>query len=356
LGKKDLFVCQSVVWQPIPFTTFYTSPEFFALKRAPAVVLPSDNTFRTWIKIMGLKSFLDPKSTFDFSYFTLPLWWRYERRRIALPATIRKTTDKLFGRYELWRVSENVTRKIGPRFSRSRTLLEIDLTYICSLRCQGCNRSIDKAPSNESISLAQIRQFIDESVAGGHQWESIRILGGEPTLHPEFLSVLEALREYRRTHRPRLRLTVVTNGHSPRTKSILEKIPCDVYVENTSKISNVQVDFAPFNNAPRDYSEHAHSDFRNGCWVTQGLGMGFTPYGYYHCAIAGGIDRIYNFNLGRRSIPSPEDAMHDQFKAFCSLCGHFCISRPETTPTDGISPSWRKAYSGWRARQKSAGC
>ena len=279
-----------------------------------------------------------------YIYLRSPLWWRYERRRLALPRRLRNMTDRIFRVYEFWRVSQGVTRVLGPRFSRSRTLLEIDLTYICGLKCQGCNRSLDKAPSNESISLEKINQFIDESVQGGHRWEGIRILGGEPTLHPQFLAILDSLREYRRNHQPKLRITVVSNGYSEQTKLILKKIPEDVFVENTSKVSKVQVDFSPFSNAPRDYPEHARSDFRNGCWVTQGLGMGLTPQGYYHCAIAGGIDRIYDFKIGRQSIPDPQDTLYDQFEALCSLCGHFCIHAPTATPHDGISKSWRDAY------------
>ena len=286
-------------------------------------------------------------------YVRSPLWWRYERRRLALPLQLRRMTDRIFRVYEFWRVSQGVTRVLGPRFSRSRTLLEIDITYACSLRCEGCNRSIDKAPTNESINLEQINQFIEESVHGGHRWEGIRLLGGEPTLHPDFFAILDAIREYRTTHRPKLRIIVVSNGYNERTRSILEKIPGDVCVENTSKISGVQIDFAPFNNAPRDYAEHVRSDFRNGCWITQGLGMGLTPHGYYHCAIAGGIDRIFNFNLGRQSIPPSGDPLHEQFEALCALCGHFCIHAPTATPKDGISTSWHKAYSLWDNRQKA---
>lgn len=288
------------------------------------------------------------------NYVRSPLWWRYERRRLALPLQLRRMTDRIFRVYEFWRVSQGVTRVLGPRFSRSRTLLEIDITYVCSLRCEGCNRSIDKAPTNESISLEQINQFIEESVHGGHRWEGIRLLGGEPTLHPEFVAILDSLREYRKDYQPKLDITVVSNGYSERTKLILKKIPEDVLVENTSKVSRVQVDFAPFNNAPWDYPEHARSDFRNGCWITEGLGMGLTPKGYYHCAIAGSIDRIYNFNLGRQSIPDPGDPLHDQFTALCALCGHFCIHAPTATPKDGVSKSWRNAYAVWNKSQKTA--
>ena len=42
--------------------------------------------------------------------------------------------------------------------------------------------------------------------------------------------------------------------------------------------------------APKDDHRHIFSDFRNCCWITEECGLGLTPYGYYHCAIAGGID------------------------------------------------------------------
>ena len=53
-------------------------------------------------------------------YLRSPLWWRYERRRLALPLQLRRMTDRIFRVYEFWRVSQGVTRVLGPRFSRSR--------------------------------------------------------------------------------------------------------------------------------------------------------------------------------------------------------------------------------------------
>jgi hypothetical protein len=239
---------------------------------------------------------------------------------------------------------------LGPRFSRSKTLLEIDITYVCSLSCKGCNRSLDIAPTTATVSLEQIRQFVKESVEKRIGWKGIRLLGGEPTLHPDFLEILDVLREYKNTYRPKMLITVVSNGYTERTKAMLARLPTDVSVENTSKVSSVQDDFAPFNNAPRDYPEHAHTDFRNGCWITEGLGMGLTPQGYYYCAIAGGIDRIFNYRLGRQSIPEETDRMHEQSSLLCALCGHFSIFVPKTTPRDGTSQSWRKGYELWRKR------
>jgi len=286
-------------------------------------------------------------------YIDSPLWWRYERRRLGLPQWLRKKFDILFRVYELWRVSKSVTKVLGPRFSRSRNLLEIDLTYVCSLRCVGCNRSLDQAPTDSLVNLDTIKNLINESIERQYVWKGIRLLGGEPTLHPDFLSVLDLLRDYRERYQPKLRITVVSNGYSERTKAILCKIPHDIFIENTSKTSSQQIDFAPFNNAPQDYTEHANSDFRNGCWITEGLGIGLTPQGYYYCAIAGGIDRIYGFGLGRKSIPDILDPMHEQFIQLCALCGHFCIHTPTATPADGTSTSWQNAYASWEERSRN---
>ena len=288
------------------------------------------------------------------TYFNSPLWWTYERRRLGLPRRVREVTDRAFRHYELWRVSQAATRWFGPRFSRSRKLIEIDLTYVCNLSCPGCNRSCGQAPTNQCMTLEQIENFVRESIERDYPWEGIRLLGGEPSLHPQFHEMLAALRQYRDQYRPGLRLTVVSNGHGNKVEESLARIPDDVLVENTSKEDGVQVDFAPFNNAPSDHPEHSASDFRNGCWISQGLGMGLGPNGYYCCAVAGGIDRVYGFGMGQQSIPDIDDDMRDQFEKLCALCGHFCIHAPRTTTPDGLSQSWRKAYADWDYQVEAA--
>jgi hypothetical protein len=204
------------------------------------------------------------------------------------------------------------------------------------------------------MTLDQIEDFVQESIARDYPWDGIRLLGGEPSLHPQFHEMLNALRTYRNEHRPKLRLTVVSNGHGDKVEASLAKIPEDVLVENTAKTPGVQVDFAPFNNAPNDHPEHARSDFRNGCWITQGLGMGLGPNGYYSCAVAGGIDRVYGFGMGRKNLPELDDDMREQFSKLCALCGHFCIHTPSTTAEDGLSESWRGAYGAWESQVEQA--
>lgn len=258
--------------------------------------------------------------------------------------------DNIFHRYELWRVSSSATKLMGPRWRRSVSRLEIDLTYSCNLRCNDCNRSAPQAPSSASVSKEQIRACLEASVARGYHWTLIRLLGGEPTLHPEFLGIIELLRAYRGKHQKTLRIEVVTNGYGRKVNEVLQRIPPDIIVRNTKKAGSQQGGFEPFNRAPCDLDEHRNSNFASGCWITQYCGMGLTPTGYYHCAVAGGIDRVFGLGIGRSSIPDVRDPMHTEMSKLCRYCGHFC-KQPGIIPLEQrVSKSWRTAYAMWHAR------
>ncbi|PIP37221.1 MAG: hypothetical protein COX19_17245 [Desulfobacterales bacterium CG23_combo_of_CG06-09_8_20_14_all_51_8] len=60
------------------------------------------------------------------------------------------------------------------------------------------------------------------------------------------------------------------------------------------------------------------------------------------CAVAGGIDRIFGFNIGRKTLPPPDDTLIDQMKVFCPLCGHSGFAWP--VKKTKMSPTWRQAY------------
>jgi hypothetical protein len=72
------------------------------------------------------------------------------------------------------------------------------------------------------------------------------------------------------------------------------------------------------------------------------------------CAVAGGIDRIFGYQLGQPTLPDPSDAFDDQMAAFCPLCGHFGFQWP--TRKARQSKTWRLAYAsyGRAAGKKSA--
>jgi len=247
-----------------------------------------------------------------------------------------------------------MTRMLGFQYSRSRNRIEIDITYRCNLRCLNCNRSINTAPSNQSMTTAQIREFIDDTVAAGKKW--IRILGGEPTLHPEFRQIIVMLREYRSRHNPGCSIEVVTNGHGPAVQAQLDWLPADIFIENTAKQGNVTPFFRPFSTAPIDDERYRKAEYRNGCQVVSSCGMGLGPTGYFQCTVAAGIDRVTGMGIGRRRLPSDGDDLHDQMLATCRLCGRFKDGhfipkdlRPSLRE-QLVSPTWAKIYEEYRTR------
>jgi hypothetical protein len=260
--------------------------------------------------------------------------------------------------YRHLRVTKQITQLLGPQYVRSHDRIEIDLTYACNLRCLNCNRSVSQAPEKLQMSSAMIKDFVSESMARGKRWKKIRLLGGEPTLHPEFLEILDELLQYRRWH-PSCVVEVVTNGNGKGVKAMLKKIPPGIAVENSAKIGNIQPTFAPFNLAPADDPAYRHADYRNGCAVMEECGMALTPLGYYPCAVAGGIDRIKGNRLGYARLPEEDDDMLGAANQLCRLCGHFreghfipASIRPHTLEQK-MSPSWITLYNKWRQEKRA---
>jgi Radical SAM superfamily/4Fe-4S single cluster domain len=257
---------------------------------------------------------------------------------------------RLHGPFPELRTQAWVTRLIGPQYRRSRRLIEIDITYACNLACDNCNRSVPQAPSSASIGAADLAARIAEWERDETRWERVRLLGGEPTLHPEFLTMLELLRSWRDRCSPAARIEVTTNGFGPRVAAILASIPADVVVNNSAKESSGpgREIFDSFNVAPRDLPAYGGADYSNGCRILHDCGMGLAPGGYYQCAVAAGIDRVLGLGAGRPTLPSGDDEMRDQMKLLCGWCGHF--KRELGRPLDGqvSSPSWESAYAAWR--------
>ncbi len=243
--------------------------------------------------------------------------------------------------WQFIRSQRMVVGQTGRPFQRSRKYVEMDITYRCNLRCRNCNRSCTQLPSRQDMPTEQVDRFIRESIAADAPWERVRLLGGEPTLHPDFFAILDILRTYRDMHRPGLRIVLCTNGAGGRVRQVLDRLPDDIVIKNTYKSSAPRL-FRPFNVAPVDQRRYRFADFSCGCRIISDCGLGVTPLGYYPCAIAGGIDRVFGFGIGRKHLPPPEDELRDQMDVFCRLCGHFGFAWPVKQAS--MSPVWKRAY------------
>ena len=284
--------------------------------------------------------------------------WRMPRpSRRLLPAW--QFAYKLLALWRRVRTTRAATRLLGPQYKRSRDLIEIDITYACNLHCLNCNRSVVHAKEALHMTVEQVRSFVDESNSRHKRWRRIRVLGGEPTLHPSFKQIIEELGRYHAGH-PDCIVEVVTNGYGEHVNQALARLPGWVWVDNTRKTSPVQPQFGPFNMAPCDDPAFRTADFSNGCVVQRDCGMGLTPLGFYPCAVAGGVDRVLGQGLGRPQLPDDSDDMLDAVRALCRLCGRFgdghFVPRALRPPLveNRISPAWENLYASWSDARAAA--
>ena len=276
--------------------------------------------------------------------------WKYYvfALRRYVPGGLRRGIGRLYGAYVFWRISPWATNVLGPRYRRSRDRIDIDITWDCNLRCFHCNRSCDQAPTKERMTVGQVRQFLAETRERNVRWEKIHLIGGEPTLHPEFDEILRVVLEFRDRHSPSSKIIVTTNGFGPEVNAVLARLPASVIVNNTRKTGRQQDEFVRFNLAPRDAPDYAGADFRNACSVARNE-VALTPYGYYPCVGGGAIDRIFGFDCGRKKLPDAEDGMEEDLARFCSICGFFRLNYTMDVSEDSmVSPTWQRAYEAWR--------
>jgi hypothetical protein len=182
------------------------------------------------------------------------------------------------------------------------------------------------------MTLSQIKKFLKESVEQKRKWIVITLLGGKPTLHPEIFEIAKELLFYKRTFSNETKILLATNGNGNRVSRVLSEFPDEIEIQNTKKKSKTHDVFYSFNVAPIALFRYKFVDYTNGCSITDVCGIGLNRYGYYPCGVGGAIDRIFGLDIGRKSLPQPNDFMTDQFQQLCKYCGRFKLYRSHAKP------------------------
>lgn len=261
---------------------------------------------------------------------------------MTLVDSIKSAPANLIKLIAIARVSKPATRILGPRYTTNQKRIEIILTFECDLKCVDCSIQCKQAPSTEQMNVDQIDRFIQESVAGQRRWAVVRLIGGEPTLHLNLREILELLAAYKRDYSPLTRIQLCTNGYRSCVREIVSGAPSGIEVDNSNKTSPFQKSHVCVNNAPSDHSIHRYSDFSNACSVCVSQGMGLSPYGYYYCNVAAAIDRVFGFDLGRKSLPPAGYSTLESASDLCRYCGFFPQRKKDGSEPGRVSPTWRR--------------
>lgn len=261
--------------------------------------------------------------------------------------------------FKLYRaVSVKLSEKLDLPFFIHKDKLEIEITTDCNMKCYHCDRSCPQAPSDERMSVEQLRHFIDESVKANKKWPFIVLIGGEPTMHPDIFEICDLFIEYKAKFSQNTKLTVSTNGVSKITKQILNRLPYIIHQENSNKKTSKQTNFDSFNVAPVDLAKYScHStDFSKGCNISSLSGTALTRYGFYACGAGASIDRVTGLDIGIKHIKQrSESNFRAQLRELCMYCGHFKSAEEDFFNMEDISPAWQKIYDNYKTQKPLLG-
>ena len=281
-------------------------------------------------------------------------------RKVLVSHTVSDTM-----RYDPTFSGDSVARS-QTRWTTNLNRVEIEINTYCNLRCARCDRSVPQAPTGEQMTLGQIERFVRESTAERWVWDRITVLGGEPTLHPDFLGILSELLAYRNpTSTTTFR--IITNGFGDDVNAVLPRVGEPWQILNTHKTRD-SPRFSAYNLAPIDDPACRDDDFSAGCAVTQWCGLGLTRYGFYACGAGASVDRVFGMDIALKSLRDVSPVtVRAQLERLCRFCGHFSdfgakvelvrrggSGHPVTWSSEpAISPAWAAAYEAYRRSRPS---
>lgn len=193
------------------------------------------------------------------------------------------------------------------------------ITNHCNWSCGSCGQRIGLIPKAKiwSISIQELQNTI-EFILANQRLPVIRIMGGEPTVHPEWPAILKLLATYRDVE-----FLIASNGSKP--QELPENVEFQVY-NDTKDRGFVPVLAAPVDLYPdHDYVEMAKQNCRaisNGLYINRGR--------FYVCCPGGAADSYVNDGKAGWSIEtdSPyqktQREREAQMREMCYRCG-FCL-------------------------------
>lgn len=198
-------------------------------------------------------------------------------------------------------------------------LIQIDITNSCIFRCANCTRFVGHTKKPYFMDLADIEKAIDslEGYQGG-----IGIIGGEPTMHPQFPEICELLHRKVSPYKCGL----FTSGHKwGEYKKLIKKT--FKFAVSYNDHSNPEQKHQPVWVAIDDVIEDKELMWRliDKCWIQESWSPAINPKGAFFCEIAAAQDLLLDGPGGYPVekgwwIKEPAD-FRDQVERSCRQCG-----------------------------------
>lgn len=215
-------------------------------------------------------------------------------------------------------------------------IVSLILTNRCHRRCPDCAVAAWQAPDLRDVSWSVLKDFVAAHTA--HPFKFIKFFGGEPTLHAEFLKVINFVRAACGSKPKYILFSTLERDDLPKWLRRVKTRPAE--------------DHEPFFMAPCDNLKCDLTRVNEGCWRLAQCGVALNVDGlWYPCTSGMAIDRVFKFGLGFASLDELlASDLTDELYHYCSLCGLYGNSKwvrgrvvAKRRSQHDISPSWEIA-------------
>ncbi len=200
-------------------------------------------------------------------------------------------------------------------------VIHVEVTYDCNLQCSNCTRFVGHHKDPYYMDLDTVSRAIDSLEGYPGQ---IGIMGGEPTMHPQFPEICEMLRKKVADKRRR---QLWTNGYKWKEylPLIQETFDEDMILYNDHRDKEVGV-HQPLLLAAEELLDDRELMWRliGNCWVQWRWAASITPKGGFFCEVAAAQDHLFNgpggYPLEKGWWNKNPNEFVDQVKRYCTRC------------------------------------
>jgi len=176
-----------------------------------------------------------------------------------------------------------------------RARLEINLTMRCQISCKWCNRLIANMHVKDSdVTLEQLHGMADSLKKHKIKMKYIKVLGGEPLIHYDFLGAMNVLKERVLDEGIAKSVNIVTNAILDRPE-----LPDERFHYWLSPVKEKQ--HIPVLASPSDLG--LEDKMRDVCITKKRCGFSFDAWGFTFCPISGVLGRVLGIDTYVDSIP-----------------------------------------------------
>lgn len=240
------------------------------------------------------------------------------------------------------------------RSPENMEIIEIDITNACVHACSNCTRFCGHHKKTFFMSFDVFKRAVDSL----ENWSGmIGIIGGEPTLHPEFERFMDYLRSKRVKKRvvasrgpiQDMQLHILANLNSIVSNTVLLSSMAPTYYKHFETINDTFE--KQLLNDHRNSCEHQALLMdrhelgindeewilkRDACWIQNTWSATITPKGAFFCEVAGALDMLFDgpggWDIEKGWYKRKPEDFKEQLQ-WCEMCSA-CLDVPKRLSND----------------------